>query len=1578
MDAKTIANELTRLNIHISVKADNLSITPPKDCTIAPELLEHIKTNKKALITLLSSQLHKDPPPLVPAARDKVIQLSFAQQRLWFINQFEEGKHTSYNLPAAFRLAGKLNMTALQNTFQTLVDRHESLRTTFQTVGGKAVQVIADELTLDCPVTDITEAEVFTAIQNNVHHIFNLATGPLMIVELFRLSIEEHILLINMHHIISDGWSRAVLIREMAGLYDAYSKGELSTLAPLPIQYADFAIWQREWLQGKVLEYQLNYWKQQLDDAPELLELSTDFPRPAKQRYRGTMEAFKFPKELSDQLDTLTRQKKVTLFMLLMTAFQVLLFRYSGQADICVGTPIANRKQLALANLIGFFVNSLVIRTQVDGQVAFSELLQQVKATSLAAFNHQDLPFEYLVETLNPNRNLSYEPLFQVMFALHNMPTETLELPNVTFSPVLEVANTSKFDLTFYLHEMPEGLAGSVEYNTDLFKQDTIVRLIHLYQKILTAIIKKPDYIIDDIPLLDGKDRQTILVDWNNTDIDYPDHQSLGELFTARANQSPDAVAVVYKQQQLTYRQLDNASNQLAQSLITRGIKPGDKVAICVERSLDLITGMLGIIKAGAAYVPIDPDYPQQRITYMVEDSDSVLLLTHASLIDDAVTKQDGRYLCLDRDWSLIEKSSTETPHTTATADSLAYIIYTSGSTGKPKGVAIPHRAVNRLVFNSGYMTFIAERTFLQLASPSFDAAIFEIWGALLHGAQCILYPVRTPTPETLETIITEHNVDTMFLTTSLFNLIIDERPNTLSNLKTLLTGGEAASVDHFKRAYNLYKNTQIVNLYGPTENTTFTTYYPVSADHDFTCSTIPIGRPIGNTTTYILDDKLRPVPSGIVGRLYTGGAGLALGYVNRPELTEERFIKNPFSESSNARLYDTGDLAKYLPDGNIVFAGRQDHQVKIRGFRIELGEIETKLRSHPAVKQCAVLGREDTPGYKQLVAYLIPNLDSEIAETQTEKLEYLQRNYIPIIHSYLKERMPEYMLPSFFVFMDRFPLTRNGKIDIKNLPSPDKNRLQNHLYVPPRTEEEESLSSIICDVLQLDSIGVFDNLYHIGIDSLLAMNISSNIQAHLNFNLTVTDILSSGTIAELANKLRINKDRLLPVIPSVLQKQNMLASLGEIGCHYCEHICKWAITQHIIKIHGTLDRNAITKSLKHVISQHEALRSCFFEKRNEHYRRVNNNIDQFVKEANLHTFNEEAQTFYIKNRLTESEEDVNTHSGPGILIDLLYLSDTNCYLSITVAHAVFDRLSLLIFFREVSEKYKAYHLGTQVPIKSQPIQYTDFVNWQREDFDKYSSADIDKYMKGFIDDTPPYLNLPKDTPPSMPYQHIQAVVPITIDITTKRKIIQISNKNNVTMFVYLLSVLNMFFSIISNQNDITIWSPISSRNDPRVNNIIGCFISFVIFRSKMDFGSTFFNLLPQTKEATLESFRNQIPVSIYLDTLKKTPQLNQISINYFSGDEKFEFHDLEIAFEDTKIFKETEKIYTTDKWKEEITIFFSNTPGGDLHSALVYNALLFNKETATRMANQLDLIIRATADNPHLTLYELKNTLQH
>jgi amino acid adenylation domain-containing protein len=1052
-------------------------------------------------------------PTIVPASRPEALPLSFAQQRLWFLAQLDERAGAAYAMPAGVRLKGSLDAAALRAAMDRIVARHEALRTCFDSVDGAPVQLISPpEVGLALSKVDLSghneaEAEVERLATEEVSAPFDLARGPLIRGRLIRLADDHHVLLVTMHHIVSDGWSMGVLVNEFSALYAAFSQGQPDPLPALPIQYADYAVWQRRWITGEVLQRQLDFWRDHLSGAPALLELPTDRPRPAVQDYAGAFFGFELDAELTGKLKALSQRHGTTLFMTLLAAWAALLARLSGQSDVVIGTPVANRHRAEIEPLIGFFVNTQALRVDLAGSPSVAQLLAQVRATALAAQTHQDIPFEQVVDALNPNRSMAHSPVFQVMFAWQNTPEGSLELPGLQLEPVGSSSATVKFDLELTLHEAGDCIAGSLGYACALFDRSSIERHLGHWQTLLRGLVADSSALVDRLPLLTPPEQQQLLRTFNHTTAEFPHERCIHQLFEAQVARTPEATALLFQGSSLTYLELNTQANRLAHHLITLDVRPDSLVAIALPRGIDMVVALLATLKAGAAYLPLDPAYPRERLAYMLADSAPCVLLTQSGMraaLGDAAAQSRlpasqallrATVLELDaspQPWNACADTNPDPAALGLTPSHLAYVIYTSGSTGRPKGTMVAHAGLCNLALAQidGFAVTAASRV-LQFASFSFDACISEVLMTLCSGAT-----LHVPAPGVLAGSVL-HDVlrDGHITHATLPPAVLTTLPHdALPELHTLIMAGEAASHALVQRWAT---GRRLINAYGPTEATVCASMHLCDPQHP---GSPPIGSPIANTRIYILDAHGQPSPVGVAGEIYIAGIQVARGYLRRPELTAERFVPEPFGEPGS-RMYKTGDLGRWRADGSIEFLGRNDHQVKVRGFRIELGDIEAALRSHPDVRAALVLAREDAPGDQRLVAYVIGTATPEAMRT------------------HLGSCLPEYMVPSAYVALDALPLTPNGKLDRKALPAPHDLAVQPNPYERPRSGIEHLLAQVWSKVLHLPLIGREDHFFEKGGHSLLAVRLVALATQH-GLGLTLRDVYAYPTLRAQAERL--------------------------------------------------------------------------------------------------------------------------------------------------------------------------------------------------------------------------------------------------------------------------------------------------------------------------------------------------------------------------------------------------------------------------------------------------------------------------
>ncbi|MCM3623871.1 amino acid adenylation domain-containing protein [Brevibacillus borstelensis] len=1507
-----------------------------------------------------------DAPPIQPAPREQEMPLSFAQERLWFFEQFEPGTAT-YNIPGAIRLVGVLDVHALERSFAEIVRRHESLRTVFSASNGRPIQTVLREMKIPLVTVDLQqlpadrrESALRELIKTEAALPFDITQGPLLRTTLAKLGETEHVLLITMHHIISDGWSLGVFIREMAVLYDAFCNQASSPLPDLDLHYADFAYWQRQYLQGEELEKQLAYWKGVFQQEPPVLQLPTDRPRPASQTFNGDAQRFVLGKQLTDALKTLSVQSGATLYMTLLAGFKTLLHRYSGQEDIAVGSPIANRNRSELEGMIGFFVNTLVIRSQPNSVMSFREYLDQVREAAVGAFAHQDLPFERLVAELVPQRNRSASPLFQVLFVLQNTLASDLALPGLTMEQLDAESGTAKFDLTLSMRESGDELIGYLEYNTDLFNPDTIARLIGHFETLLGSIVQNPDYKLHELPLLTDKERHQLLMEWNQTQTDYPSLSSIQQVFAEQVAKAPDAIALVCQTEQVTYDETNRRANQLARHLVKLGVTRGELVAVCMDRSIDLIVAFLAILKAGAAFLPLDPTYPKERLAYMLEDARASVLITGGKR-EDVLPWQHLRVIDLDRDRQQIASEREEDIDTGTTADDLAYVMYTSGSTGKPKGVCIPHRGVIRLVKGNGYASFSPEEVFLQFSPVSFDASTFEIWGSLLNGARLVLYPGSKASLEELGKTLREHRVTTLWLTAGLFHQMVDQRLDDLIHVKQLLAGGDVLSVSHVKKVLEHLPGIKLINGYGPTENTTFTCCYPVT-DGSLVQGSVSIGRPIANTRVYILDSYLQPVPVGVTGELYIGGDGLAKGYLNQPELTSERFVSHSFDANMDTRLYKTGDLACYRPDGNIEFLGRADQQVKIRGFRIELGEIEAVLDQHPAVQESVVQVWQGENADKRLVAYLAIPQESKPGVGE--------------LRAYLQSRVPEHMIPSLFVLLDAFPLTSNGKVDRKSLPAPDESQFaRDREWVGPRTPAEQSLAEIWSEVLGVQRIGVHDNFFEIGGHSLLATQVISRISSHFGVEVSLRTFFEQPIIEHLAALVdnRDRSDRRIPLRPLHSPARELAPlSFTQERVWFFEQMEPGTGVYHIpgaIRLSGQLDIFALQRAFGEIVQRHEALRTTFVEADGHPMQKIHPTMNISVPFSDLRNLPEELRNREVERLASEeAERPFDLAAGPLARFRLLQLEDREYVLLFALHHIISDGWSIDILFREFGALYESCVTRKKHALPEMTMQYADYSEWQRDWLQSEERKRQLHYWKGKLGGHLPVLQLPTDRPRPAVQTFRGASESFTLSKEFTDTLSAISQREGATLFMTLLAAFKTLLYRYSGQHDILVGTPIANRMNRDCESVIGFFANTLVLRSDLSHELSFTQLLAQVKQTSIDAYANQeLPFEKLVEelqperTLSHSPLFQVMFV--LQNTPKTDVVLPNLAFVPVQAETRVSKF--------DITLFMEQTDQG-LTGSFEYNTDLFDASTIQRMIGHYQTLLEGIAMEPGCQISKL------
>ena len=1400
-------------------------------------------------------------PPLKPVPRRETLPSSFAQQRLWFLNQLDPNS-TAYNIPLALYLQGPLVLDALQQSIQTLVERHEALRTTFVLVHDLPQQCIASHLNISIPLIDLLalsaenrEREWSQALIAEARHAFDLAHGPLLHASIFRLTDRDHILLITIHHIISDGWSQGIFIRELNAIYTASVHGQLpAALPPLPIQYADYAFWQREWLREEVLERQLTYWRQHLAGAPALLELPTDHPRPVTQSDRGATVQFLLPENLVRHLHPLSQQEGATLYMALLTTFAILLYRYSGQSDLVIGTPIAGRTHRETEAIIGLFANTLALHLDLAGRPSVRELLRRVRTICLGAYEHQEVPFEKLVEDLQPVRSLSYNPLFQVLFALQNMPVEVPSLMDVSVTPLEIQTTTTKFDLSMTFQERADGLLGRLEYSTDLFEETTIQRMIGHYCTLLTALVASSDRCIDLLPILtEGECQQ--LVEWNQTSQEYPQQDCIHRLFEVQAQQVPEAIALVFEDQHLSYGELDQRTNLLASYLQQSGVGPEILVGVGMERSLELIVALLAVLKAGGAYVPLAPSYPQERLLSMMQDARITLLLTQTWLLD-RLPHNNLKTLCLDGDWRASCPSQPEKIIRNVHLDNLIYTIYTSGSTGKPKGVMNTHRGVcNRLHWMQQTYQLTFEDRILQKTPFSFDVSVWEFFWPLLTGACLVIaHPGGHQDPDYLVSLIAEKQITMLhFVPSMLRAFLMAPDLEQCKSLKHVFCSGEALPFEVQKQFFSSF-DVALHNLYGPTEAAIDVTYW--QCQRESLSGVVPIGWPIANTQTYVLDQNWQPVPIGVSGELCIGGVGVARGYSNHPELTAEKFIPDPFGQKAGTRLYKTGDVARYLPDGTLEYLGRNDTQVKIRGFRIELGEIENALVQHPGIQTGILTTQKLENSDQRLVAYLIP-----------------RANPIPVeeLRRFLSERLPEYMLPALFVWIETLPVTINGKIDYAALPEPDSTRSGfETVYVPPLTRVERELVAIWASVLKLERIGIYDNFFTLGGDSLKSVQVLA-LAREQGICYSLQQQFQFQTIYELAQALSSSSTASREALPSpsvpfsllpLTDRQKLSEGLEDAfplthlqtGMLFHSEYSPGSVVYHNVvsfQVCARFSPEAMSEALRFVIARHPLLRTSF------HLSSFSIPL-QLVHQPECIPLPLEVVDICHLSVLEQREllatwweaeryHKFNWQDAPLFRIRIHLRSADSFQLTYTEHHAILDGWSVASLFTELFSLYSSWLEGT--PPLPQPllITYRDFVGLEKE---ALASSSCQVYWTKQAQEST-MLRLPrwsrsKQGNTDRPGYILTSSLPLAITEGVK----QVAQLATVSFKSVLLAAHLRVLQCLSGQTDITTGLVCNGR--PEVvggERVLGLFLNTLPFRVSLK-GGTWIALAQQTFQA--------------------------------------------------------------------------------------------------------------------------------
>ena len=1493
------------------------------------------------------------------AEKARSFPLSFAQQRLWLLDQLEPGNPV-YHIPLAIRLSGVLDQEALNRTLNAVIARHESLRTKIVAIDDEPRQVIEPARPHELSVVDLDgvepsrrEVEALARAWAEVRKPFRLDEGPLFRVRLLRLAPTEHILVAVVHHIISDDWSMGVLFYEVSVLYKALHAGQASPLKELPIQYADYAVWQQKRLQGEPLQALLDYWRPKLQGVADLA-LPTDRPYPQRPTAAGATENVVFPLALAVQLRDVARRSGATLYMTMLAAFQTLLHYYSGAVDFAVGSPIAARVRAETEGLFGFFANTLVMRANLEGDPSFLDLLEQVKQTALGAFQHQEMPFDRLVEALNPDRDTGRHPLFQVAFVLQNAPWPDATLPELSLSPIALDTGTSKFDLTVMAREERDGLAVSAEYRTQLFDAPTIRRMLGHFRRLLEAIAADPGRKLSELTIMDADERRAMLHIGKADQRPYAQDVCLQQCFEAQARRTPDAVAVCFEDQQLTYRQLNARANRLGRRLRAMGVGPDAVVGLFVQRSLEMVVGLLGVLKAGGAYLPLDPGYPPERLAFMLDHSRAKILLAQQRLAP-ALGSYAGQIVALDGEEDASKTDGVADLDCLTAPEHAAYVIYTSGSTGQPKGVVIPHRAiVNHMHWMADEFPLDAHDAVLQKTPFSFDASVWEFHAPLMAGARLVMaLPGGHLDPAYLARVIQKQRITILQLVPTLLQMLVAEPTFAkCASLRRIFVGGEALPQELVRRTAALVR-AELCNLYGPTEAAIDATFF--RWDSRASTPVVPIGRPIVNTEVYVLDARLTPVPLGVPGELYIGGPGLARGYLHRPDLTAARFVPDPFSDDSAARLYRTGDQVRWLPDGNIEFLGRVDQQVKIRGFRIELGEIEAALRKHPAVREAVVTAWDAGAGEKELAAYCVAT-DGEFPVGQ--------------IREHLKTLLPDYMIPNAVVALGAIPLNPSGKVDYRALPRPVRRRDEQTTYVAPRNADEEALADIWREVLHLEQVGVDDNFFALGGHSLLATQIVSRIGHRMNVTLPLGEMFQAPTIAGLAERVaaartrgRIGRREPIAAAP---RDGELPLSFTQEALWFLDQLERGRPTYTIyptVRIRGPLDAAILERAISEIARRHEALRTRFPEVAGRPLQVIDRPAPRSIPLVDLSQLPAvERQVECSRLIAEETRRPIDLERGPLIRITLLRLSAEEHVLVAAAHHIIFDGWSLGIMARELTALYQAYRAEQPSPLPELPIQYADFAVWQRKFLQGDELEQLRAYWSGQLRGLPA-LELPTDYPRPAVRTTPGETLPCNLSPELSRTLAEFCRREGATPFMALLAAFQVLLARYTGQEDFAVGSPVANRMQPETEPLIGYFINMLVLRADLSGGPSFRELLRRVRQTAIDAYEHQeLPLDRVVEAVKpardpsRHPLFQAMFVLQNNAAPSLDGLGLSVEpYEDRLIGRSA---------YFELTLAFEETARGLLGS-LNYNTDLFRAETIEGMARQYQLLLAGALAEP-------------
>ncbi|HEJ2386169.1 TPA: pyoverdine non-ribosomal peptide synthetase PvdD [Pseudomonas aeruginosa] len=1522
---------------------------------------------RKALAVLLKQQGVNlfEIAPVFKRQDGEPLRLSYAQERQWFLWQLEP-ESAAYHIPSVLRLRGRLDLDALQRSFDSLVARHETLRTRFRLDGDEARQEIAASMALPLDIValgPLEEGALARQVETTIARPFDLERGPLLRVSLLRLAEDDHVLVLVQHHIVSDGWSMQVMVEELVQLYAAYSRGLELALPALPIQYADYALWQRSWMEAGEKERQLAYWTGLLGGEQPVLELPFDRPRPVRQSHRGAQFILELDIDLSQALRRVAQQEGATAFALLLASFQALLYRYSGQADIRVGVPIANRNRVETERLIGFFVNTQVLKADLDGRMGFDELLAQARQRALEAQAHQDLPFEQLVEALQPERSLSHNPLFQVLFNYQSEARgngqafrfDELQMESVQFD-----SRTAQFDLTLDLTDEEQRFCAVFDYATDLFDASTVERLAGHWRNLLRGIVANPRQRLGELPLLDAPERRQTLSEWNPAQRECVVQGTLQQRFEEQARQRPQAVALILDEHRLSYGELNARANRLAHCLIARGVGADVPVGLALERSLDMLVGLLAILKAGGAYLPLDPAAPEERLAHILDDSGVRLLLTQGHLLERLPRQAGVEVLAIDG--LVLDGYAESDPLPTLSADNLAYVIYTSGSTGKPKGTLLTHRNALRLFSaTEAWFGFDERDVWTLFHSYAFDFSVWEIFGALLYGGRLVIVPQWVSrSPEDFYRLLCREGVTVLNQTPSAFKQLMAvacsaDMATQQPALRYVIFGGEALDLQSLRPWFQRFgdRQPQLVNMYGITETTVHVTYRPVS-EADLEGGLVsPIGETIPDLSWYILDRDLNPVPRGAVGELYIGRAGLARGYLRRPGLSATRFVPNPFPGGAGERLYRTGDLARFQADGNIEYIGRIDHQVKVRGFRIELGEIEAALAGLAGVRDAVVLAHDGVGG-TQLVGYVVAD-SAEDAERLRESLR-----------ESLKRHLPDYMVPAHLMLLERMPLTVNGKLDRQALPQPDAS-LSQQAYRAPGSELEQRIAAIWAEILGVERVGLDDNFFELGGHSLLATRVISRVRQEQQLDASLKALFERPVLEAFAQGLERTTDA-VSTIPLADRQQPLALSFAQERQWFLWQLEPESAAYHIpsaLRLRGRLDVDALQRSFDSLVARHETLRTRFRLEGGRSYQQVQPAVSVSIEREQ---FGEEGLIERIQAIVVQP---FDLERGPLLRVNLLQLAEDDHVLVLVQHHIVSDGWSMQVMVEELVQLYAGYSQGLDVVLPALPIQYADYALWQRSWMEAGEKERQLAYWTGLLGGEQPVLELPFDRPRPARQSHRGAQLGFELSRELVEAVRALAQREGTSSFMLLLASFQALLYRYSGQADIRVGVPIANRNRVETERLIGFFVNTQVLKADLDGRMGFDELLAQARQRALEAQAHQdLPFEQLVEALQpeRNASHNPLFQVLFNHQSEIRSVTPEVQLEDLRL---EGLAWDGQTAQFDLTLDIQEDENG-IWASFDYAADLFDASTVERLAGHWRNLLRGIVANPRQRLGEL------